>query len=40
VVLKGMAAGVLALSAYCLIIEAYRYLPIICRSRWFPRCAR
>ncbi|HXI66693.1 MAG TPA: DMT family transporter [Steroidobacteraceae bacterium] len=28
VVLKGMAAGVLALSAYCLIIEAYRYLPI------------
>ena len=28
VVLKGIAAGVLALSAYCLIIEAYRYLPI------------
>jgi drug/metabolite transporter (DMT)-like permease len=28
VVLKGMASGVLALSAYCLIIEAYRYLPI------------
>jgi drug/metabolite transporter (DMT)-like permease len=27
-VLKGMAAGVLALSAYCMIIEAYRYLPI------------
>ena len=27
-VLKGILAGVLALSAYCLIIEAYRYLPI------------
>ncbi|MDR8395559.1 DMT family transporter [Paraburkholderia sp. USG1] len=27
-VLKGIASGVLALSAYCLIIEAYRYLPI------------
>lgn len=27
-VLKGMTAGVLALAAYCLIIEAYRYLPI------------
>ena len=27
-VLKGIAAGMLALSAYCLIIEAYRYLPI------------
>jgi len=27
-VLKGMLAGALALSAYCLIIEAYRYLPI------------
>ncbi|RKT22499.1 EamA-like transporter family protein [Paraburkholderia sp. RAU2J] len=28
VVLKGITAGVLALAAYCLIIEAYRYLPI------------
>ncbi|MFM0740821.1 DMT family transporter [Paraburkholderia xenovorans] len=28
VCLKGMASGALALSAYCLIIEAYRYLPI------------
>ncbi|CAE6720321.1 DMT family transporter [Paraburkholderia aspalathi] len=28
VVLKGIASGVLALTAYCLIIEAYRYLPI------------
>jgi drug/metabolite transporter (DMT)-like permease len=28
VVLKGVASGVLALSAYCLIIEAYRYMPI------------
>lgn len=27
-VLKGMLSGVLALGAYCLIIEAYRYLPI------------
>jgi drug/metabolite transporter (DMT)-like permease len=27
-VLKGITAGVLALGAYCLIIEAYRYLPI------------
>jgi drug/metabolite transporter (DMT)-like permease len=27
-VFKGIASGVLALSAYCLIIEAYRYLPI------------
>ncbi|MCC8396080.1 DMT family transporter [Paraburkholderia sp. MMS20-SJTR3] len=27
-VLKGVASGVLALGAYCLIIEAYRYLPI------------
>jgi drug/metabolite transporter (DMT)-like permease len=27
-VLKGMLSGVLALTAYCLIIEAYRYLPI------------
>jgi drug/metabolite transporter (DMT)-like permease len=27
-VVKGMASGVLALRAYCLIIEAYRYLPI------------
>lgn len=25
---KGMASGVIALTAYCLIIEAYRYLPI------------
>src|ERR1700761_8106567 len=28
VVIKGITAGVLALGAYCLIIEAYRYLPI------------
>ena len=28
VVLKGIASGALALTAYCLIIEAYRYLPI------------
>jgi drug/metabolite transporter (DMT)-like permease len=28
VVLKGIASGALALFAYCLIIEAYRYLPI------------
>jgi drug/metabolite transporter (DMT)-like permease len=28
VVLKGIASGALALVAYCLIIEAYRYLPI------------
>jgi drug/metabolite transporter (DMT)-like permease len=28
VVCKGIASGVLALGAYCLIIEAYRYLPI------------
>jgi drug/metabolite transporter (DMT)-like permease len=28
VVLKGITAGVLAFGAYCLIIEAYRYLPI------------
>jgi drug/metabolite transporter (DMT)-like permease len=27
-VVKGIASGVLALAAYCLIIEAYRYLPI------------
>ncbi|RZF30538.1 EamA family transporter [Paraburkholderia sp. UYCP14C] len=27
-VVKGIASGVLALGAYCLIIEAYRYLPI------------
>jgi drug/metabolite transporter (DMT)-like permease len=27
-VMKGIASGVLALGAYCLIIEAYRYLPI------------
>ncbi|SMG50982.1 DMT family transporter [Paraburkholderia susongensis] len=27
-VLKGIASGALALGAYCLIIEAYRYLPI------------
>ncbi len=27
-VFKGMLSGVIALSAYCLIIEAYRYLPI------------
>jgi drug/metabolite transporter (DMT)-like permease len=27
-VLKGMLAGLLALTAYCLIIQAYRYLPI------------
>ncbi|MGF6597333.1 drug/metabolite transporter (DMT)-like permease [Paraburkholderia sp. GAS448] len=26
--LKGMLSGVIALTAYCLIIEAYRYLPI------------
>lgn len=26
--LKGMMAGVIALSAYCLVIEAFRYLPI------------
>jgi drug/metabolite transporter (DMT)-like permease len=28
VVIKGITAGLLALGAYCLIIEAYRYLPI------------
>ncbi|MFP4891914.1 EamA family transporter [Paraburkholderia sp. EG304] len=28
VVVKGIASGVIALGAYCLIIEAYRYLPI------------
>ncbi|WP_025596789.1 DMT family transporter [Burkholderia sp. WSM2230] len=28
VVMKGIASGALALIAYCLIIEAYRYLPI------------
>ncbi len=28
VVFKGIASGALALTAYCLIIEAYRYLPI------------
>jgi drug/metabolite transporter (DMT)-like permease len=28
VVIKGITAGLLALAAYCLIIEAYRYLPI------------
>lgn len=27
-VLKGLLAGVLALSAYCIIIQAYRFLPI------------
>jgi len=27
-VLKGLLAGVLALTAYCVIIQAYRYLPI------------
>lgn len=27
-VVKGIASGVIALGAYCLIIEAYRYLPI------------
>ncbi|TDN63708.1 DMT family transporter [Paraburkholderia sp. BL10I2N1] len=27
-VFKGMLSGVIALTAYCLIIEAYRYLPI------------
>ncbi|APA88402.1 DMT family transporter [Paraburkholderia sprentiae WSM5005] len=27
-VVKGIASGLLALGAYCLIIEAYRYLPI------------
>ncbi|HEY3597308.1 MAG TPA: DMT family transporter [Paraburkholderia sp.] len=27
-VVKGMLAGAIALTAYCLIIEAYRYLPI------------
>jgi len=27
-VLKGLLAGVLALTAYCIIIQAYRYLPI------------